>query len=84
LKNRICQRKLNVKKQSLCTTLSSHALSERHNFSFDSVTILGREVNDRKRKILEMIHILSNSKSINFKTDTVKVRNAYLLNGKDD
>jgi len=85
LKNRISQYKLNVKKQFLCTALSSHALSEIHNCSFDDVTILGREVNDRKRKILETIRILSNSKSINFGTDTEKARNAYAgSNGKED
>jgi len=57
-----------------------------HSLSFDhivliliqySVSILSRENNERKRKILEMLHIIKNVHAVNFKTDTARARSAY-------
>jgi len=47
-------------------------------FNFDSVSILGREKNDRKRNIFECyLHIIENVHAVNFKTDTARARVAY-------
>ena len=81
------QRKLfDVNGQSHWAVLSSHTLSERYNFNFDEINISGREVNDRKRKILEEIRIFSNFDFVNFETDTAKAKNSYanLLRENDD
>jgi len=63
----------------LKSKISVHALpfSVDHNFNFDSISILGREKNDRKRKILKMLLIIKNVHAVNFKTDTARASVVY-------
>ena len=70
LKRRLSQHKNDIKNRKDHTALSRHALDSGHNFNFDEAKIVGREDNDKKRKILEVVNIIKNKKSVNFKTDT--------------
>ena len=72
------QHQYDVKKEIQRTALSSHSLSNRHNFNFDNVTILGHEGKEKKRRILEVLNILQHYvNAVNFKADTAKAKNAY-------
>lgn len=59
------------------TALSVHANTTRHSFNFDQCEIVGRESIDKKRKLLETIHIIKKENTINFKTDTENFASVY-------
>ena len=59
------------------TALSTHAQETSHKFDFDNVSCLEREGNDRKRKILEAIHITRRENTVNFKSDTENLSKVY-------
>ena len=56
-----------------------------HIFNFDNIQIIDRADNYKKRMILEMTHIASNTNSINQRTDTDNLSVFYmsLLNNKN-
>jgi len=58
------------------TALAKHAREENHSFNFDKVKILAKESNTKRRKIREVVEIFKH-KTVNFKTDTVNIRDAY-------
>jgi hypothetical protein len=51
------------------TALAAHAFEKGYVFNYSGTRIVGREDVDKKRKILEVIHIISCENSVNFKTD---------------
>ena len=59
------------------TALPLHSLDTRHNFNFDHTNIIGRENDNKKRKIFH-----KTSKTVNFKTDSrlcISSRPPYLF-----
>lgn len=64
--------------QATDTALSLHAKTLHHTLNFDGFSCLGVETNDKKRKILEAIHIIKEKeKSMNFKSDTESLGTVY-------
>lgn len=80
ISSRIYQHKHSCKPTSNVqpTALSIHSLELEHTFDFDNFQILAKESDDKKRKILEAIHIIGNrEEAVNFKTDVDKVGSSY-------
>lgn len=79
ISSRIKQHK-NTCKPTYCgghTALSSHSMETSHQFDFDAVECLGRESNEKKRRILETIHIIKTENTTNFKSDTENLSSIY-------
>jgi hypothetical protein len=72
LKKRIDQHKKSTQR----TAVFIHKEEENHTLDFDSVEILQREPQKRKREFLEMLHI-NNLDTINIKTDIIGINNTY-------
>lgn len=52
----------------------------RHNFDFTQINILNTELNEFKRKTMEMIHIRkSNGNTVNFNNDIDQLSQSYSL-----
>lgn len=77
LDTRIKEHKRDVSQFKTNTALSKHSVSNFHNFDFDNSKILDYTQITSKRRILEMLHISSNPKSINLKTDVQNLSSLY-------
>ena len=66
-----------IKKKDDHSASSDHSLNNSLNFNFGGTTIIGRESNDKKRKILEAINILKHDECVNFKTDSIHLSKTY-------
>jgi len=64
------------------TALSDHYKEKLHNFYFGETIIVGRESNNKERKILEVINVLQSGECVNCKTDSLHLFNtsAGILN----
>lgn len=79
LQTRIHEHKTNISKQSKYHTIvTEHKIDNNHDFKWNSVKILEKEPNNKKRLISEMIHIKKNRNCINEQTDTDNLNNVYL------
>ena len=78
LKVRLSQHQTDVENQIRRTALTIHAKEEKHVFDFDNTSILAREDNTRKRKLLEVINITRNN-TVNYKTDTANLCTVYKI-----
>lgn len=74
LENRIKTHKYT---QNCSTALNKHEKSTKHKFDYDKTKILATEKNDKKRCILEMIHIKKNPNSVNDKTEINHLSKIY-------
>jgi len=77
LKKRISQHSNDVKNSICSTALSSHALENDHKFKFTVVSTFGREENNKKRRILEVINIMKKENTVNYKTDCNHLSDVY-------
>ncbi|XP_015121828.1 uncharacterized protein LOC107044460 [Diachasma alloeum] len=59
------------------TALTKHQLDTGHNFSFSDTKICGREKAPYERNLLEMVNIIRNPHSINYRTDVNKLSSVY-------
>lgn len=76
LELRVSQHKKDVEHRSRHTALAKHAYETGHRFAFEDTTIVGRENNMKKRKILEVVNIVRHD-TVNFKTDTENLCTVY-------
>ena len=66
--------------RSTKTALSQHAVNSSHVFDFDGTVILANEDQIKKRKIREIVEIMKDRKSVNFKSDDIDdLHDAYRL-----
>lgn len=71
LRTRLIEHEKSIIHERLVSALTVHALSCKHNFDFDNVSILCRERDDYIRKMKESFYILkNNSITVNYKCDT--------------
>ena len=70
LGKRLKQHERDVSLESNATALSQHCTQKKHKFNFENCKIINSESNTFKRKMLESVHILKDTNSINFKQDT--------------
>lgn len=77
LKSRVSQHKSDIRNGHHHTALATHALEKGHVFNFADAGIIGRESNNKKRKIAEVINIISNDNTVNFKTDILGMSKVY-------
>ena len=59
------------------TGLSTHAHTAKHTFNFSDYEFLGRESNESKRKLLEIIYIIRHDNTTNFVEDSQSLSNVY-------
>lgn len=59
------------------TALQAHAFEYKHSFDIDKVTVKARSQNATKLANLEMLHIIDDKKSVNFRRDTDYLSTAY-------
>jgi len=68
------------KKRTNSTALCEHAITKEHTIDFENVSIIDKEKNERKRYILESLHIQQKRKEcMNLKTDVGEGSKFYLL-----
>jgi hypothetical protein len=66
-----------IAKQYEKSGIVSHHVNLGHRIDFNNVKILDKESNRAKLEVLEMLHIKTNSNSMNKKEDLVKLKNNY-------
>ena len=66
-----------VRSRTTKTVLSQHAVYSPHVFDFDGTVILANEDQIEKRKIREIVEIMKDRKSVNFKSDIDDLHDAY-------
>jgi hypothetical protein len=60
------------------TALINHTLDNNHKFDFDNASILDRENNVQKRRLLEAGHIILHGKdAVNIKSDSQQISTQY-------
>jgi len=79
LQTRIKEHRTDINKKSgLPSVISTHRLSQKHDFDWDNVKILDKEPSYKKRLTSEMIHIKIQHNNINKQTDTDAFPDTYL------
>ena len=77
LDKRLNSHKSDVRHNKDTTALACHVAELNHKFNFNDVSVLAYEKNNVKRKIREVVEIINNSKSINFKSDSGDMQTFY-------
>ncbi|XP_043483513.1 uncharacterized protein LOC122511979 isoform X1 [Leptopilina heterotoma] len=77
LKTRIKEHKRYVTHNQNINALTNHTFDNKHSFDFDNTNILQIEINNWKRKNLEMFYIKNNTNSINYRTDIDNLDKIY-------
>ena len=78
LVTRINQHKNNINNSSGKTGLSEHTITFSHQFDFNNVIILEKNIhNDSKRLSLENFHIKNHNNTVNLQRESEKLSNIY-------
>lgn len=77
LETRIKEHKNNIKHFDRHTTISKHIVENDHNINWEHPKILEVEQHKSKRDIAEMLHIKTNSQTLNIQQDTEKLSSIY-------
>ena len=59
------------------TALAEHSKNLSHRINFDKVSVLGKENNNIRRKIREVIEIMKEKNAVNYKTDSMEIFTFY-------
>lgn len=79
LNTRIKEHRADIKKRSGSpSVISQHRVEYGHDFEWDNIKILDREIGYNKRLISEMLHIKSQNNSLNKQEDTEFLPESYL------
>jgi len=77
LKNRLTQHRSDTVKKPQSTALAKHSNEKKHTFNYDSVKVLETENSERKRLMLEMLHIKTSKQACNNRKDVADLVNEY-------
>jgi len=77
LSQRLKQHDYDIRTKKENTAIAEHCKNENHKIDLNNITIIDKEKNTTKRKLLEAFHISKNKRSINYKTDSLELNKFY-------